>query len=173
MRRTKSMWMMASAVIAGCGLVSGVVLGHGNQPGEATTKVGGGTVTVSYVGPSAQGRDVMSLIEPGSYWRMGADRATTLKTDVDLMFGDMKVPAGEYTLVAHFGEEGEWSLVVAESVSPPAWKPTKVVGKASGTVTELQESVDQMTIKLESQGNAGKLILEWGDRRLAAEFTAA
>ena len=165
--------LVAVGIVAGAVLATGVVRGHGNEPGEATAQIGGGNVVVSYVAPSAQGRDVMSLIKPGDYWRMGADRATTLKTDVDLMFGDMKVPAGEYTLVAHFGEEGEWSLIVAKGANPPSWKPTGVVGRAPGTVTPLDEVVDQMSIKLEGQGKNGRLVLEWGDRRLTADFAAA
>jgi hypothetical protein len=149
-----------------------IVMGHGNKPGSSTTRVGGGEVKVEFIGPESKGRDVLSLLPPGGYWRMGADRATTLTTDVDLKFGDMTVPKGSYTLVAHFDEDGKWSLIVAEGLGS-GFKPTKVVGKASGAIAKLDAEVENMVIKLEASGDQVKLILDWGTARLTAEFSAA
>ena len=55
-----------------------LVLAHGNKPGSASAAIGGGQVKVDYVGPAAMGRDVLSLLAPGSYWRMGADQPTLM-----------------------------------------------------------------------------------------------
>lgn len=152
-------------------LSSSFVMGHGNEPGTATAVIGGGNVTVEFVGPRLHGRDIMSMIEPGSYWRMGADRATTLTTEVDLMFGGKKVPKGTYTLLAHFLEKDEWSLVVAEGMSQG--QPQGVVAESPGEMSELDNPVEVLSIKLESDGSKGMLHLEWGSRRLTAEFSAA
>ena len=149
-----------------------VVSGHGNKPGSSTATIGGGEVTVKFTGPSANGRDVMSLIQPGSYWRMGADSATTLTTNVDLKFGDMVVPKGSYKLVAQFDENKEWSLIVAEDLGG-GFKPTKVVGKAAGVVGKQDAVVENMTIELMADGSKGTLVLQWGTARLTAEFSAA
>jgi hypothetical protein len=46
-----------------------------------------------------RGRKIMGGLVPyGKEWRTGANPATTLITPVDLMIGDLKVPAGTYTL---------------------------------------------------------------------------
>src|SRR3954464_7270230 len=59
----------------------------------------GKPVTIEYNAPSARDRKVEGgLIPYGSVWRLGADSATTLTTDTDLMIGDLKVPKGVYTL---------------------------------------------------------------------------
>jgi hypothetical protein len=149
-----------------------LVLAHGNKPGTATASIGGGQVKVDYVGPSAMGRDVMSLLAPGSYWRMGADRPTTLTTDVDLKFGDTVVPKGTYKLVAHLSQDKKWSLVVAEDLGS-GFKPTRVIGQANGLISSSSTPVENMTIKLEGSGSKGKFILDWGNARLTAEFAAA
>lgn len=149
-----------------------VVLAHGNKPGTASAKIGGGEVKIDYVGPAAEGRDVLSLLSPGSYWRMGADRPTTLTTDVDLKVGGTLVPKGSYKLVAHFSEDKKWSLVVAEDLGM-GFKPTKVVAETSGTVSKLDTMTEVMTIRLESQGGKAKLTLDWGNARLTAELAAA
>lgn len=149
-----------------------IVIGHGNKPGSSTAKIGAGEVKVDFTGPDAKGRDVLGMLPPGGYWRMGADRATTLTTDVDLKFGDMVVPKGTYTLAAHFDENKEWSLIVAEGLDG-SFKPTKVVGKTTGTIAKLDSETANMVIKLEGSGDRGKLILDWGTARLIAEFSAA
>ncbi len=162
------MWIAAGAVA----LAMPLVMAHGNKPGTATASIGGGQVTVDYVGPAAMGRDVKSLLTPGSYWRMGADKATTLTTNVDLKFGDMVVPKGTYSLVAHLSEDKKWSLVVAEELGSGS-KPTKVIGRVDGIISSPEAPVENMTIKLEAAGSKGKFILDWGNARLTALFTAA
>jgi len=67
-----------------------------------TATLRGGQVTVGYGSPSSRGRDVLALIVPGGYWRMGADDNTTLNTQIDLRFGDETVPAGSYLLFFQF-----------------------------------------------------------------------
>lgn len=170
MARTLALLGIAVAVAAMVAAPS--VLGHGNKPGSSSAMVGGGEVKVEFTGPESKGRDVLSLLPPGGYWRMGADRATKLTTAVDLKVGDMTVPKGSYTLVAHFDENKQWSLIVAEGLGGD-FSPTKVVGRTAGSISELDAAVENMTIKLEGSGDMGKLILEWGTARLTAEFSAA
>ena len=167
----KKMLTCALAVVAAAALVMPIVSGHGNKPGSSSVSIGGGEVKVDFIGPSANGRDVLSLLPPGGYWRMGADRATTLTTDVPLNFGGMTVPKGEYKLVAHFDENKQWSLIVAEDLGG-GFKPTKVVGKAEGTISKLDANVENMTIKLEADGGKGKFVLDWGTARMTAGFSA-
>ena len=167
--RTLSRLWVAAGLAA---LSMPLVLAHGNKAGTATASIGGGQVKVDFVGPAAMGRDVQSLLAPGSYWRMGADKATTLTTDVDLKFGSTVVPKGTYKLVAHLSEDKKWSLIVAEDLGSGS-KPTKVIGQAEGTIGKTDAPVENMTIKLEAAGTKGKFILDWGNARLTAEFTAA
>ena len=164
--------LLGVVVVVAAMVAAPIVMGHSNKPGSSSAKIGSGEVKVEFSGPESKGRDVLSLLPPGGYWRMGADRATTLTTDVDLKFGDMTVPKGSYTLVAHFDEDGKWSLIVAEGLGS-GFKPTKVVGKASGAIAKLDAEVENMVIKLEASGDQVKLILDWGTARLTAEFSAA
>lgn len=169
---TKKLGMLGLVFGVAAMVVAPVVMGHGNKAGSSSAMIGGGEVTVEFTGPESKGRDVLGMLPPGGYWRMGADRATTLTTTVDLKFGDMVVPKGSYKLVAHFDENKMWTLIVAEDVGGGS-KPTKVVGQVAGVVSELDTAVDNMTIKLEGSGDKGKLILDWGTARLTAEFSAA
>ena len=66
--------------------------------GKAELKAGTGTITVDYGQPALKGRDMLSQLKEGSFWRMGMNEATVLSTPVDLMFGSTKVAKGSYSL---------------------------------------------------------------------------
>src|SRR2546427_8151068 len=79
---------------------------------ETSMKLGGHSITIEYNAPSARGRKVEGgLIPFGAVWRLGADSATTLTTDADLIIGDLRVPKGVYTLYLLAGAGG-WKLIV-------------------------------------------------------------
>ena len=169
---TKKLRMLGLVFGVAAMVVAPVVMGHGNKAGSSSAMIGGGEVKVDFTGPESKGRDVLGMLPPGGYWRMGADRATTFTTTVDLKFGDMVVPKGSYKLLAHFDESKTWTLIVAEDLSG-SFKPTNIVGEVAGVVSTLDTAVNNMTIKLEASGDEGKLILDWGTARLTAEFSAA
>jgi hypothetical protein len=96
-------------------VVIGSVLGpqnvlalQGPNP-SGNTVLGEGEVAVAYGRPSTRGRDIMSMMRPGSYWRLGADNDTMLKTQTPLRFGDATLPAGSYILLAHLMENDSCS----------------------------------------------------------------
>jgi hypothetical protein len=116
--------ILALGVLSVVVLAPFFVFGHGNERGQATLKLNGGNVSVEYGRPMLKGRDVFAMIEPGAYWRMGADKATTMTTDVDLITAeDQSIPPGTHTLLAHFIEKGKWTLVVAAGAARGTWEP--------------------------------------------------
>ncbi len=160
-------------LILGVSLSGWVGLGHDNKDGVATLDVEGGTVTINYGRPAAQGRDLFSMIQPGNYWRLGADGTTTLTTDVELLLGKQKVAKGKYTLVAHFAGQDDWSLVVATADAGRKPAPEQIVAQTSSSMSQLDSPVEFLTIRLESQGNEVQLIIEWGEKRLTSQFQVA
>jgi hypothetical protein len=83
-----------------------------SPPAKAEATINGKKVTIDYSAPSKRGRVIMGELVPyGSVWRTGANAATTLWTEGDLMIGTVHVPAGTYTLYTIPGEK-EWTLIV-------------------------------------------------------------
>ncbi|HVG25448.1 MAG TPA: DUF2911 domain-containing protein [Thermoanaerobaculia bacterium] len=69
-------------------------------------------ITIDYSAPSKRDRVIFGKLVPyGEVWRTGANAATTLTTNADLMIGSLHVPAGTYTLYSIPGEK-EWTLIV-------------------------------------------------------------
>ncbi|MCZ6879250.1 MAG: DUF2911 domain-containing protein [Acidobacteria bacterium] len=168
----KKGWMVITILVIPV-LVTFFALGHGNEHGHVSAQIGQGEVSIEFHRPLAGGRDVLALIQPGIYWMMGADGATILTTEVDLMFGDTRVAKGEYTLSAHFHDSETWSLVVSKDSGRRGSKPQEIIAEVPGTLSKLNASVDQMSIELTGQGSKGTLVLEWGISRLSVDFAAA
>ena len=135
-----------------------------NPRGEAKASVAGKTVAIDYGRPSLKGRDMLGQAQVGQDWRMGADAATTLTTEADLTFGRIQVPKGTYTLKARKTAADQWSLTF--------WRGDKLVAEVPLEGTKLPESVEVFTINLTEEKGQGVFRLSWGDRALAARFSA-
>src|SRR5437773_12312707 len=55
-------------------------------------------VTVEYGRPSLKGRDMLTQLQPGKVWRMGADKSTTFTSNTNLSFAKVSIPQGSYSL---------------------------------------------------------------------------
>ncbi len=168
----KKGWMVIAVFVLPL-LMTFFALGHGNDHGLASAQVGQGEVSIEFHRPLANGRDVLSLIQPGIYWMMGADGATLLNTDVDLIVGGTTVSKGQYTISAHFHDAENWSLVLSNDSGRRGSKPQEIVAEVPGTLSQLSAPVDQMNIELTGQGSKATLVLEWGNSRLSVDFSAA
>jgi len=142
------------------------VLAQGNPRGEAKATVGGKAVSIDYGRPSLKGRDMLGQAQIGQAWRMGADAATSLKTEADLAFGSLNVPKGEYILTATKVSADEWHLNVLATADRAK---VAEVPLASG---RLPQSVEMFTIALTGEKERGTLELQWGTTALKAAFTA-
>lgn len=134
--------------------------------GEAKATVGGGTVRVEYGRPSLKGRDMLGQAQVGQAWRMGSNAATTLASDVDLAFGEAKVPKGEYILTATKVDAQQWQLNLLAKADRAK------VADVPLTTEKLPQSVEQFTIELAGKGTSGDLKLTWGTTALRTTFTA-
>ncbi|MFO7895085.1 MAG: DUF2911 domain-containing protein [Longimicrobiales bacterium] len=96
--------------------------------GEAVGEIDGAGVAVDYGVPRKRGREIFGGLVPfDEVWRTGANRATHLTTDADLVNGGTPVPAGTYTLFTVPGPDqwtGPWRS------SPWWWTPMATSGCA-------------------------------------------
>jgi len=137
-----------------------------NPRGEAKATVAGKTVTIEYGRPSLKGRDMLAQAQVGTPWRMGADAATGLTTEADLVFGDVKVPKGEYILTATKVDTDSWQLNVLSK------DDRSKVADVPLTADKMDEPVETFTMDLKGEGEKGKLKVIWGQTALSAGFTA-
>jgi len=144
---------------------------------RATSKVdiSGKFVMIEYGRPSMMGRDVLSLIEPGKVWRMGADKSTTFTSDARMSFGKVTVPEGSYSLWLKKVGDQSFQLVFNKQTGQWGTQYGSIDDVASipMTFSESSEAVEMFTLSLErgAKSNAGELTLQWGKAVLKVPFT--
>ena len=128
---------------------------HPGQGGSPHVKVdwvvNDANISITYGRPYLKGRVVGESVEPkeGAVWRLGADEATTLVTDTDMMIRSTHIPAGEYTLWAtHMGDE--FHLIVNSQTGQwgTAYDASHDVAHIPMDVEELTSASEQLTLSI-------------------------
>ena len=136
--------------------------GQGGSPHvQVDWMVDDANVSISYGRPYLRERVVGESVEPmgNMVWRLGADEATTLVTDKDMMIRDAHVPAGEYTLwAAHMGDE--FHLIVNSQTGQwgTQYDSSHDVAHIPMDVEDVDPPADQLTLSVAS----GMFKFEWG-----------
>jgi hypothetical protein len=177
MRRAIGTTAMAVMVAAGISLsaqkTTQVHPGKGGSPHVKTEwTVDGANISISYGRPSLKGREEAKLMPPGKEWRTGADEATTLTTDKNLMFGSVHLTPGSYTLYTVPGAT-EWQLVISKKTGQwgvPYPGAGEDLGRAPMKVTKNASPVEQLTIDVTDTQAGGELSVSWGTQKATIPF---
>lgn len=197
-------WALAAAVA----MVVPAAVEAQNRPasprGQAATQVagsldaegayqGGSWIIVDYGRPLMRGRDLFgsgasygeAFLRGAPVWRVGADQSTRIMTEVDLMFGNERLPAGEYSVFADLSEN-EWTLIFADwgvkddfrEDNPDAlwgsygYTPDRDVARVAMPVMTNAMAVDQLTITFSDMTQeGGNFMILWDDQMAMTSFT--
>ncbi len=141
-----------------------------SPPAKATATIGAAHLTIDYSAPSKRGRAIMGGLVPwGKVWRTGANAATTLVTDRDLMIGSIHVPAGTYTLYT-IPNEKEWTLIVNKQTGQwgTNYDESKDLGRVKMTVAPVAETVETLDIGFAKNA----LTITWENTRASVPVMA-
>ncbi len=136
------------------------------SPHESTSGViAGKTITIEYGRPYQKGRKIYGGLVPfDKVWRTGADEATTITTEADLMVGDVHVPKGTYGLFTIPGEK-EWTLVLnktAKQWGAFEYDSGQDLGRTAMKISGADAPLEQLTITIEpASGDKGTLKIAW------------
>lgn len=139
---------------------------------EAT--LNGKKIVIEYGRPYLKDRSLGTLAPNGQVWRTGADEATTLMCEGDLMIGSLHVPAGTYALFTVPGDT-EWTLVVNKTAKQ--WGAFKYdsgtdLGRVKMKLGKTASPVEQFTIALSGSGSKGELKMSWGGVEVSVPIMA-
>lgn len=108
-----------------------------------------GMLSLAYSRPSLKGRALNDVVPQNVPWKASDDDPATLTTNKTLIFGNVTVPPGTYTLwVLPQGEA--WTLIVSKL--PPATKAYQAgqdVGRMAMKTDKVQKPVDQYMMQIE------------------------
>ena len=162
---------------------------------EGRQYVGGSWIVVDYGRPILRGRDMFGsgseygqrMLAGAPVWRLGANQSTRFMTEADLMFGDQRLPAGEYSVFAELSEN-EWTLIFStweakdsfQEDNPDglwgaySYTPDRDVLRTTMSVATIVMSSDQLVIAfMDGTENGGVFSVWWGDQVATAPFSLA
>lgn len=138
-----------------------------------SVSIGGKAITINYGSPGVKGRVIFGpngrLAKDGTYpiWRAGANSATTLHTDADLMLGSLHVPKGDYTLYVNLADVDNWELVVSKLTKQwgTVYKAESDLGRVKMKMSKPKALVENLVYKITPTGkNKGTLRLAWENK---------
>ncbi|HTF18813.1 MAG TPA: DUF2911 domain-containing protein [Chryseolinea sp.] len=143
--------------------------------GKSSVSHNGLEVSVSYSRPYKKGRVIFGdastgALQPyGQYWRLGANAATEITFNKDVVFAGAAVKAGTYRMYAVPGAQ-TWKVTLNSALGQSgAELPDQTLDVVSVEVPSNESSsvVDQFTIDFKTGGSGIVMELKW-DRALAA-----
>src|SRR5579862_2872328 len=153
----KKLAIAVLCLVMGVGLTS-VAFAQHNPRGSSTITVKGKVVSVDYGRPALKGRttdELLGRLTSGGMWRLGADSSTTFKTGIDLAFGDVMVPAGEYSIWMQRQEDNSWKLLFDKKHGQwgePAPDPSECFASVPLSQSTPSSPVEMVTLTLRKAG---------------------
>ena len=119
-------------------------------------------VKVQYGAPSVKGRVIWGDLEPyNEVWRTGANEATFVEFDSDVVVEGSTLSAGRYSLFTIPKESGKWTVIFNSEWDLEhghfQYKEENDVLRVESTPSWADESQEQMTISVESPG----IVVKW------------
>ena len=131
-------------------------------------------VSITYGRPSVRGRVIFGTaaekaLQPhGKYWRMGANEATEITFNKDVLFMGSPVKAGTYRVYAIPGEKAFEIGLNTETGKWGSDEPdySKDVLKVSVPIEKPATPVEQLTIMLDQSGDGVIMVMQWASTQL-------
>ncbi len=131
-------------------------------------------IEIPYSRPSKKGRLIFGSKEDGAlqpygvYWRLGANEATEVTFNRDVIFNGTKVSAGTYRIYTVPGEHQFEIFLNTELGKWGAFEPNHELDilKTDVPVEISNESVEQFTIRFEEENSTVFIVFEWSDVKI-------
>jgi len=140
----------------------------------ARATIGKATFSVDYGRPLARGRPILGNVVPyNDVWRTGANAATQFETSADITIGNLRVPAGKYTLWTKPSEKGV-ELIVNKQTGQwgTNYDYRQNLGRLDMTSETTATTTEKFTISIvPKDGRHGTLTMEWGSFKWTAPIS--
>ncbi|MBK5280357.1 MAG: DUF2911 domain-containing protein [Bacteroidia bacterium] len=149
--------------------------------GTTELSVNGLTVSIPYSRPSVRGRVIFGTEEEkalqpyGKYWRLGANEATEITFNKDVLFNNLPMKAGTYRAYAIPGPS-EFEIVLNSELGQwGAFEPNHELDILTTKVPVERSSsaVEQYTISTAEVNGGINIIFEWSDVKFIVPVTAS
>ena len=154
--------------------LAGKGLGNLSPRDTARGTVGGAHIQVDYGRPLRRGRVIFGNVVPwDTVWRTGANQATQLITDKDIVIGGTTVPAGTYSLFTIPSAKG-WQLIINKQHGQwgTDYDAKQDLARVPMVTHELKVPVEQLSIATRGGTRGSMLVVSWDRSEASVEVKA-
>ena len=154
--------------------MAGKGLGNLSPRDTARATVGGAHIQIDYGRPMKRGRVIFGNVVPwDTVWRTGANQATQLITDKDLVIGGTAVPAGTYSLFTIPSPKG-WQLIINKQHGQwgTDYDSKQDLARIPMRIREAPTPTERLTIATRGGASGSEVVIAW-DRVEAAVVVKA
>ena len=141
---------------------------QGGSRGNAEATVNSKKLTINYGRPTLRGRDMLSMAQVGTVWRVGMNEATEISSSGDLIVGGKRLRAGRYSLWVRKTGASQWSLAFHPMTG--IWGQPELtqgyVAEMPLELTKAPRTVEQLVITLLPQNDKAEITIHWGTSSL-------
>lgn len=151
---------------------SGSALGVLSPRDTARAQIAGARILVDYGRPAMRGRTIFGGVVPwDSVWRTGANAATQLITDKEIVFGATAVPAGTYSLFSIPSPDG-WLLIINKQHGQwgTVYDRAKDLARLPMQISHADVALERFTVEIVPQAAGGDLHLKWEKTEASIPF---
>lgn len=153
---------------------AGQVVGQLSPRDTVRATIGNAHLVIDYGRPHKRGREIFGGVVPWDHvWRTGANAATGLTTDADLVVGSKTIPKGSYTLWSLPARNGSKLIVNSQTGQwGTDYDASKDFARLDLATDPLPQPVETFTIAVDPQGDRGGVLkLQWDRTQLSLPFT--
>jgi hypothetical protein len=154
--------------------LAGAGLGALSPRDTLRATVGGAHVLVDFGRPMRRGRTIFGNVVPwDTVWRTGANQATQLITDKNLVIGGTPVPAGTYSLFTIPSPKG-WQLIINKQHGQwgTDYDSKQDLARVPMTVRTVATPVERLEIAIRNQAGRARLAIGWERTEAVVEVKA-
>ncbi len=140
----------------------------------AMTMVGDAHIHIDYSSPSVRGRVIFGELIPfGELWRAGANNATWIESNKDLLIGNQTLPAGKYGVFA-IPDKDKWTIKINKNWDQHGTDDYKesedvlTLDVQPARLEEIQEQLEYQVVKMDEQ--SGIISLAWEKTKVEIPF---
>jgi hypothetical protein len=173
-RKAAAFLILATIIVLGCRGAGAQSRRASPHERTAVVTVDGSQMFVDYGRPSTRGRTIFgSLIRWNEIWCPGADECTYLSTSLPIRVGNVKLPAGKYSLWIQPTED-VWTLIFNSDWEAfhTNHRSRSDVGRVPMQKETLASNVEQLTFTIEPNTGApgGRIAMAWATTKASVPF---
>jgi hypothetical protein len=172
--------MKKALIIIGIILVAGIVIfailrswTKSHSPEEHVSySQDGFDIEVNYSRPYKKGRDIFGDLVPyGEVWRTGANEATTIDLDEDVLVAGKLLKSGEYSLWT-IPNKTTWTIIFNEETGQwgTQYDSTRNILEVQVPAKKINNEVEQFRIEFNGAENGLNLVMRWDKTEVAVPF---